>query len=116
MIMKFAFLMLRIKFFFRNYQILNEAKEKFTNDDVEEKLNLLEIGPRFSLTLIRIFDGALGGKTLYKNIYYLSPAILLKRKIDNYKKRKLKNDEEKRELNDKISNMKEVKQKWLEDD
>ena len=46
----------------------------------------------------------------------VSPAILLKRKIDNYKKRKLKNDEEKRELNDKISNMKEVKQKWLEDD
>ena len=111
-----CFFNVKDQIFFRNYQILNEAKEKFTNDDVEEKLNLLEIGPRFSLTLIRIFDGALGGKTLYKNIYYLSPGILLKRKIDNYKKRKLKNDEEKRELNDKISNMKEVKQKWLEDD
>lgn len=76
--------------FFRNYQILNEIKEKFTNADAEDKINLLEIGPRFSLTLIRIFDGALGGKTLYLNKGYISPGVILKRKVDNYKKRKLK--------------------------
>ena len=63
-----------------------------------------------------IFDDSLGGKTLYKNIYYLSPGVILKRKVENYKKRKLKNDEEKRELNNKNSNINEVKQKWLEGD
>ena len=67
-----------------------EIKEKFTNADAEDKINLLEIGPRFSLTLIRIFDGALGGKTLYLNKGYISPGVILKRKVDNYKKRKLK--------------------------
>ena len=77
--------------FFRNYQILNEIKERFTNADVEDKINLLEIGPRFSLNLIRIFDGALGGKTLYLNKMYISPGAIIKRKVDNYKKRKLKN-------------------------
>lgn len=77
--------------FFRNYQILNEIKERFTNADVEDKINLSEIGPRFSLNLIRIFDGALGGKTLYLNKMYISPGVIIKRKVDNYKKRKLKN-------------------------
>ena len=41
--------------FIRVYQILNEIKEKFTNQDQESKTQLLEIGPRFSLKLIRIF-------------------------------------------------------------
>lgn len=111
-----CFFNLNNQIFFRNYQILNEAKEKFTNDDVENKLNLLEIGPRFSLTLIRIFDGALGGKTLYKNIYYLSPGVIMKRKNENYIKRKLKNEEEKRDLDDKINNIKKEKQRWMKDD
>ena len=46
--------------FIRVYQILNEIKEKFTNQDQESKMQLLEIGPRFSLKLIRIFADYLG--------------------------------------------------------
>ena len=79
--------------FFRNYQILNEIKEKYKNEDSEEKINLLEIGPRFTMEIIRIFNNALGGKTLYLNKNYISPKRILKNKIDNYKKRKLKNEE-----------------------
>ena len=96
--------------FFRNYQILNEVKEKFTESDVEDKMNLLEIGPRFSMNLIRIFDGALGGKTIYLNKNYIPPSLLLRRKMDNYKKRKIKETEKKLELNDKLLRAQDKKQ------
>jgi ribosome biogenesis protein BRX1 len=85
--------------FFRNFQILNDIKEKFKNEDSEDKLNLLEIGPRFTLEIIRIFNNALGGKTLYLNKNYISPRRMIKNKIDNYKKRKLKEEEKNRQLN-----------------
>jgi hypothetical protein len=45
------------------------------------------------MEIIRIFNNALGGKTLYLNKNYISPKRILKNKIDNYKKRKLKNEE-----------------------
>ncbi len=32
-----------------------------------------EIGPRFTLNLIKIFEGALGGITLYENPRYQTP-------------------------------------------
>ena len=88
-----SFSVINNNIFFRNYQILNEIKEKYKNEDSEDKINLLEIGPRFTMEIIRIFNNALGGKTLYLNKYYISPKRKLKNKIDNYKKRKLKNDE-----------------------
>lgn len=102
--------------FFRNYQILNEIKEKFINIDNTDKLNLLEIGPRFSMNLIRVFEGALGGKTLYLNQSYASPGMIFRKKLDNFKKRRMKNNEEKRELDEKMANANIVKQKWLEED
>jgi len=46
----------------RNYQIVNQ------ND-----MSLTEIGPRFVLNLIRIFDGSFCGATLYENPEYVSP-------------------------------------------
>jgi len=46
----------------RNYQIINESD-----------MSLTEIGPRFVLNLIRIFDGSFGGSTLYENPHYVSP-------------------------------------------
>ena len=88
-----SFSVINNNIFFRNYQILNEIKEKYKNEDSEDKINLLEIGPRFTMEIIRIFNNALGGKTLYLNKYYISPKRKLKNKIDNYKKRKLKNEE-----------------------
>ena len=99
--------------FIRVYQILNELKEKFTNNDQEEKIQLLEIGPRFSLTLMRIFNDSLGGKTIYLNKNYITPGSLIKRKADNFKKRKLKEQSEKINLQNKLNNMQDIKQKWL---
>ncbi|XP_050960890.1 ribosome biogenesis protein BRX1 homolog isoform X2 [Labeo rohita] len=46
---------------FRNYQI------------IEEDASLVEIGPRFVLNLIKIFQGSFGGPTLYENPHFQSP-------------------------------------------
>ncbi|KAK7131728.1 hypothetical protein R3I94_016760 [Phoxinus phoxinus] len=46
---------------FRNYQI------------IEEDASLVEIGPRFVLNLIKIFQGSFGGPTLYENPHYQPP-------------------------------------------
>ena len=99
--------------FIRVYQILNEIKEKFTNADQEDKIQLLEIGPRFSLKLIRIFNDSLGGKTLYLNKNYIAPSIIIKRKADNFKKRQMKELSEKIDLQNKLDNIENINQKWL---
>lgn len=49
------------RIWFRNYQI------------VEEDASLVEIGPRFVLNPIRIFQGSFGGPTLYENPHFQSP-------------------------------------------
>ncbi|KAK7501074.1 hypothetical protein BaRGS_00007559 [Batillaria attramentaria] len=49
------------RIFVRNFQIL------------EEDGSLAEIGPRFVLNLIRMFEGSFGGPTLYQNPHYISP-------------------------------------------
>lgn len=102
--------------FIRVYQILNEIKEKFTNADQEDKIQLLEIGPRFSLNLIRIFNDSLGGKTLYLNKNYIAPGIAIKKKAENFKKRKIKEQSEKIELQNKLDNIQDINQKWLKSD
>ncbi|OBS73519.1 hypothetical protein A6R68_15944, partial [Neotoma lepida] len=40
---------------------------------IEEDAALVEIGPRFVLNLIKIFQGSFGGPTLYENPHYQSP-------------------------------------------
>ncbi|XP_045158339.1 ribosome biogenesis protein BRX1 homolog [Mercenaria mercenaria] len=60
------------RIWFRNYQIL------------EEDGSLAEIGPRFVLNPIRIFEGSFGGATLYQNPKYVSPNLhrrLLRRQV-----------------------------------
>ena len=102
--------------FIRVYQILNEIKEKFTNQDQENKIQLLEIGPRFSLKLIRIFSDSLGGKTLYLNKNYIAPGVVIKRKADNFKKRQIKEGIKKMELQHKLDNIQDNSQKWLKEE
>jgi ribosome biogenesis protein BRX1 len=44
------------------------------NDRKDDKdTTLVEIGPRFVLIPIRIFNGSLGGATLYQNPSYITP-------------------------------------------
>ncbi|ELW53500.1 DnaJ like protein subfamily C member 21 [Tupaia chinensis] len=57
----FTFTILDHRIWFRNFQI------------IEEDAALVEIGPRFVLNLIKIFQGSFGGPTLYENPHYQSP-------------------------------------------
>lgn len=57
-----SFSILDNRIWFRNYQILSEDGA------------LVEIGPRFCLNPIKIFDGGFGGKTIWENPKYVSPA------------------------------------------
>jgi hypothetical protein len=44
----------------------------------EEKIDLVEIGPRFTLNPIRIFDGFMEGQVIYDNPYYVRPRQIKK--------------------------------------
>lgn len=59
-VITFSFLDKRI--WYRNFQILSEDG------------GLSEIGPRFVLNPVKIFDGSFGGETLWENPDYVSPA------------------------------------------
>ncbi|KAI9325975.1 ribosome biogenesis protein BRX1 [Zopfochytrium polystomum] len=52
--------------FFRNYQAIEK----------EGQMALVEIGPRFNLTIMRIFSGSFLGATLYENPKFVSPNLV----------------------------------------
>jgi len=84
-----TFSMLDSKIWFRNFQILEKDP---LQPNGPAKMSLVEIGPRFVLTPIRIFEGAFGGATVFSNPEFVPPAAArstLKRKAgDKYKNRK----------------------------
>ena len=98
--------------FFRNYQIVNDVKEKFTNNDEANKMQLIEIGPRFSLKLIKIFHGTLGGKTLFTNPLYTSPMEVLRKNANEYKERQLKLQKKVEEFEEKTKNPVDIQTRW----
>ncbi|KAM4634281.1 ribosome biogenesis protein BRX1 homolog [Polymixia lowei] len=57
----FTFTIADNRIWFRNYQI------------IEEDASLVEIGPRFVLNLIKIFQGSFGGPTLFENPHFEPP-------------------------------------------
>jgi ribosome biogenesis protein BRX1 len=68
---------------FRHYQILEqkaengrEAHQEKAMTGRKESMQLVEIGPRFTLEPIRIFRGTFGGQTLYQNPQYVSPNVM----------------------------------------
>ncbi|DAZ99581.1 TPA: hypothetical protein N0F65_001409 [Lagenidium giganteum] len=65
------------KIWCRNYQLADDAETKKLELAAlhrgEDLVQLIEIGPRFVLTPIRIFDGSFGGQTLFQNPHYVSP-------------------------------------------
>jgi len=75
------------KIWFRNYQI------------VEENGELVEIGPRFTMSLARILSGSFGGRVLYVNPDYQSPNVMrrLQRKADGISHRQKEQARESRE-------------------
>lgn len=99
-IMSFSLLDGRI--WFRHFQITDTSMDpkevKKLVKEGKETVNLVEIGPRFVLRVIKIFDGGFGGPTLYENPEYVSPnavrAEALRSQGDRYQGRK--NAEEKK--------------------
>ncbi|CAN8010468.1 unnamed protein product [Ixodes pacificus] len=60
----FTFSLLDHRIWFRNYQI------------VEEEGSLVEIGPRFVLNPIKVFEGSFGGPVIYSNPHYVTPSAV----------------------------------------
>ncbi|ORX61427.1 Brix-domain-containing protein [Hesseltinella vesiculosa] len=64
------------RIWFRNYQIVEKTAQNTPNFSLEDKIDdisLVEIGPRFCLTVVRIFDGSFGGPTVYENTEFVHP-------------------------------------------
>ncbi|TFK30101.1 ribosome biogenesis protein BRX1 [Coprinopsis marcescibilis] len=68
-----TFSILDSKIWFRNFQIV-EKDPAVPNGPPQT--SLVEIGPRFVLTPIRIFEGAFHGATVYSNPEFISPAAM----------------------------------------
>lgn len=47
--------------------------EKAVEKSKQKEISLVEIGPRFVFSIMRIFDGSFGGSTLYENRGYVGP-------------------------------------------
>lgn len=69
-----AFYILDNRIWFRHFQIVWKPKGKLGRG---EETKLVEIGPRFVLQPIRVFEGSFGGPTLYKNEEFERPRIAL---------------------------------------
>ncbi|KAK0210990.1 Brix domain-containing protein [Desarmillaria ectypa] len=68
-----TFSILDSKIWFRNFQIMEKDP---LQPNGPPQTTLVEIGPRFVLTPIRIFEGAFGGATVYSNPEFISPAAI----------------------------------------
>lgn len=82
------------RIWFRNYQIID--KDPLVPNGPPQT-SLVEIGPRFVLNPIRVFEGSFGGPTVYANQEFVSPAAtrasLRAAAGQRYKVRKLGQDE-----------------------
>ncbi|KAI0658788.1 Brix-domain-containing protein [Cubamyces menziesii] len=77
------------KIWFRNFQIIEKDP---LQPNGPPQMSLVEIGPRFVLTPIRIFEGAFNGATVYSNPEFVTPtavrSALKREKGDKYGHRK----------------------------
>eukprot|EP00124_Ichthyophonus_hoferi_P002297 Ihof_evm8s150 gene=Ihof_evmTU8s150 len=62
-----SFSIVEDRIWFRNYQVVETGLGR------NRETTLVEVGPRFVLNLIRIFNGSFSGATLYENPEYTSP-------------------------------------------
>ncbi|KAI0713374.1 Brix-domain-containing protein [Earliella scabrosa] len=84
-----TFSVLDNKIWFRNFQIIEKDP---LQPNGPPQMSLVEIGPRFVLTPIRIFEGAFSGATVYSNPEFVTPAAIRaamrREKGDKYGSRK----------------------------
>lgn len=83
------FSLLDNRIWFRNYQIIEKDPLQPSGPPQH---SLVEIGPRFALTPIRMFEGSFGGPTLFANPEFVSPTAMRasarREKAGQYKMRK----------------------------
>lgn len=67
------------RIWFRNYQIVEKDQTKAAGATAKDKedITLVEIGPRFVMNVIRIFDGSFGGATVFENPEFVSPNVVM---------------------------------------
>ncbi|CAK9781995.1 putative ribosomal large subunit assembly and maintenance-related protein [Cutaneotrichosporon oleaginosum] len=89
-----VFSILDNRIWFRNYQIIEKDP---LHPSGPPQTSLVEIGPRFVLTPIRIFEGSFGGPTVFANQEFVTPAATrasIKREAgQKYRARKAVEDE-----------------------
>ncbi|KAF0399836.1 Brix-domain-containing protein [Gigaspora margarita] len=61
------------RIWFRNFQIIEKDPMEPNKKPDDKDLSLVEIGPRFVLNVIRIFEGSFCGSTIYANPEFVSP-------------------------------------------
>ncbi|SCV00629.1 LAME_0G11012g1_1 [Lachancea meyersii CBS 8951] len=66
------------KIWVRTYEIAHKARnedeyEEGADREAKEDVSLVEIGPRFVMTVILILEGSFGGPKIYENKQYVSP-------------------------------------------
>ncbi|KAG0223748.1 Ribosome biogenesis protein brx1 [Actinomortierella wolfii] len=78
------------RIWFRNYQITEKPVEHRSVTDKTD-IQLVEIGPRFVMNPIRVFEGSFGGQTAFENPEFISPNVvranLRRAKAGKYKAR-----------------------------
>ncbi|CAG8647995.1 3936_t:CDS:2 [Paraglomus brasilianum] len=80
------------RIWFRNYQIVEKdptdpnSSKKLADKDI----SLVEIGPRFVLNVIRIFEGSFRGATVYANPEFVSPTMVSPKKYEGSKEARIK--------------------------
>ncbi|KIO20552.1 hypothetical protein M407DRAFT_81436 [Tulasnella calospora MUT 4182] len=83
-----SFSILDGKIWFRNFQIMEKDP---LQPEGPPTMSLVEIGPRFVLTPIKIFEGAFNGAVVYRNEEFIAPAKLRRAgphtKMDRYRKK-----------------------------
>ncbi|KAG8940049.1 Ribosome biogenesis protein brx1 [Tulasnella sp. 424] len=83
-----SFSILDGKIWFRNFQIMEKDP---LQPEGPPTMSLIEIGPRFVLTPIKIFEGAFNGAVVYRNEEFIAPAKIRRAgphtKMDRYRKK-----------------------------
>lgn len=64
------------KIWVRTYEISHSARSTEEYDGEEEDISLVEIGPRFVMTVILVLEGSFGGPKIYENKQYVSPNVV----------------------------------------
>ena len=84
---------------FRNYQIVDGAGN--------DKLSLVEIGPRFYMQCVKILEGCFGGNVVYLNEKYDSPNVV---RADERKEAQLESQRKSRKIKETKTARKELKE------